>query len=345
MILRNPVVAPFDRSVRRPRIAFTVGEVTGIGPELVLRCASLPQVVEACVPRVIGPIRVLRSVADRLGLQLPESLEPLQIGSTADKACTDPRMIDVGDIDLTQLVPGQFSAATGAASYAAVEFAIHAALTGHVEAIMTGPIQKEAWHAAGIPFPGHTEMLAAMTGVSEVRMMLTSEAISCALVTIHLPLADVAGALTVDAIAGTIRMAAAAVSRRLGRPARVTVCGLNPHAGEHGLFSHGEEEAVIAPAIERARDEGLQVRGPLPPDTAFTPAGRAATDVYVCMYHDQGLIPLKALSFEEGVNVTLGLPIVRTSVDHGTALDLAWQGKADHRSMLAAIRMAVELCS
>lgn len=133
------------------------------------------------------------------------------------------------------------------------------------------------------------------------------------------------------------------MQRRHQRPVRVTVCGLNPHAGENGLFSHGEEEDVIQPAIDEARREGIEINGPLPPDTAFTPAIRRDTDVYVCMYHDQGLIPLKALAFDHAVNVTLGLPIVRTSVDHGTALDLAWQGKANHHSMLAAIEMAIEL--
>ena len=150
--------------------------------------------------------------------------------------------------------------------------------------------------------------------------------------------------LTTESILRAIRLGAAALSKRLGRAARVTVCGLNPHAGENGLFSHGEEQDVIEPAIEAARTEGIDVTGPLPPDTAFTPrASRSHSDVYVCMYHDQGLIPLKALAFDDAVNVTLGLPIVRTSVDHGTALDLAWQGTANHQSMLAAIAMAIEL--
>jgi 4-hydroxythreonine-4-phosphate dehydrogenase len=133
------------------------------------------------------------------------------------------------------------------------------------------------------------------------------------------------------------------MSRRRRRPAEITVCGLNPHAGENGLFSHGEEASIIQPAIDAARNAGLQVRGPLPPDTAFTASIRARTDVYICMYHDQGLIPLKALAFDDAVNVTLGLPIVRTSVDHGTALDLAWQNRASHRSLLAAIEMAIDL--
>ena len=142
-----------------------------------------------------------------------------------------------------------------------------------------------------------------------------------------------------------IGLAAQAMEKRLGRPARVAVCGLNPHAGEGGMFSHGEEENLIVPAIIQARQMGIEVTGPLPPDTAFTPAVRLHTDVYVCMYHDQGLIPLKTLAFDDAVNVTLGLPVVRTSVDHGTALDIAWTGQASHQSMLAAIHMAVDLAN
>jgi 4-hydroxythreonine-4-phosphate dehydrogenase len=178
--------------------------------------------------------------------------------------------------------------------------------------------------------------------------MLTSPEISCLLVTIHKPLADVASLLTEEAIYESILLAAEAIGRRTWRqshqPPRISVLGLNPHAGEHGLMSHLEEERLIQPAIDRARQKGLDIAGPLPPDTAFIPAWRQRTDVYVCMYHDQGLIPLKALAFDEGVNVTLGLPIVRTSVDHGTAMDLAWQGVADHRSLLAAVQMAEQLC-
>jgi 4-hydroxythreonine-4-phosphate dehydrogenase len=254
-------------------------------------------------------------------------------------------VLDIGSIDPDSVQPGRFSAATGRASFQAVTRAIEAAVSGDVDAIVTGPIQKEAWRAAGIEFPGHTELLAERTGAKECVMMLTSEAISCVLATIHVPLADVASSLSTESVLRAIRLGAEATSLTHRRPARVTVCGLNPHAGENGLFSHGEETNVILPAIEAARQIGIHVRGPLPPDTAFTPANRARTDLYVCMYHDQGLIPLKALAFDDAVNITLGLPIVRTSVDHGTALDLAWQGIANHRSMLAAIRMAIDLCS
>ena len=314
-----------SNSTDLPRIVISVGEVSGVGPELALRCASLPEVTRRCTPILAGPEAIIRQIAQRLDLFVP------------------PRVLDVGNQPDLRARPGDFSAATGQASYEAVCSGIDAALSGQAAALVTGPIQKEAWHLAGIRFPGHTELLSQRTGATEYAMMLTAEEISCALVTTHVPLADVAGLLSVESILRTIRLAAEGLRRRMARSPRITVCGLNPHAGENGILSHGEEEALIAPAIAAARQQGLEAVGPVPPDTAFTPAMRARTDVYVCMYHDQGLIPLKALAFDRAVNVTLGLPIIRTSVDHGTALDLAWQGKADHGSMLAAIQLAIDL--
>ncbi len=312
--------------LQKPHIAITVGDVAGVGPELAIHCARLPQVTARCQPILYGPSAVLERIAAICNTDL-SSLALRDVGS-----------LDAGDVQ-----PGRFSAATGRASYAAFDQAITDAVDGNVAAIVTGPIQKEAWYQAGIFYPGHTEMLAERLGVADACMMLTSPEISCVLATVHIPLADVASHLTVEAVLRAIRLGAAAMKQRNGGKPRVTVCGLNPHAGENGLLSHGEETNVIEPAMAVARQEGIQVVGPLSPDTAFTPSRRAETDVYVCMYHDQGLIPLKALAFDEGVNVTLGLPIVRTSVDHGTALDLAWQGKANPASLLAAIEMAIEL--
>jgi 4-hydroxythreonine-4-phosphate dehydrogenase len=308
-----------------PRVAITVGDVAGVGVELALRCAGLAQVTDRCLPILYGPASVVANIADEVGLS------------------SNCQMNDVGNIDFDQLQPGHTTAETGQASFDAVDLAISDAMAGRVAAIVTGPIQKESWNAAGIPFSGHTELLADRTGAKDVCMMLTSPEISCVLATIHIPLADVPTSLTTDSVLRAIRLAAQAMVSRHDRDPRVIVCGLNPHAGEHGLFSHGEESNIIEPAIELAREQGINVTGPLPPDTAFTPAIRRRTDVYVCMYHDQGLIPLKALAFDDAVNVTLGLPIVRTSVDHGTALDLAWQGLANHHSMLAAIELAIDL--
>lgn len=308
-----------------PRIAITVGDVGGVGPELAIRCAGMPAVTQQCIPILLGPARVVEKIAQHVALAAPADL------------------VDVGEVEPADVHPGRFSAETGRASYQAVIAGIDAVLAGEYDALVTGPIQKEAWHAAGLQYPGHTELLAERTGAGECSMMLTSESISCVLVTVHIPLADVPSRLSIPAVLRAIRHADQAARRR-GRPGHIVVCGLNPHAGERGLISHGEEAEIISPAIEMAVREGIDAVGPLPPDTAFTPAQRKGTDVYVCMYHDQGLIPLKALAFDTAVNVTLGLPIVRTSVDHGTALDLAWQGVANHQSMLAAIEMAIELC-
>lgn len=303
-----------------------MGDVAGVGPELAIRCATQPEILHRCEPILYGPKSVLTRAAE---LQRVDSDQLL--------------IREVGQVEAAELKPGQFDAKTGRASFEAVDQAITDAVCGAVAAVVTGPIQKEAWNLAGIDFPGHTEMLGQRLNVVDFCMMLTSPEISCVLATVHIPLADVATQLTTVSVLRAIRLGADAMKRRHGRSPRVTVCGLNPHAGENGLMSHQEEARIITPAIDAARNEGIHVVGPVSPDTAFTPAGRASTDVFVCMYHDQGLIPLKALAFDDAVNVTLGLPIVRTSVDHGTAMDLAWKGKASPASMLAAIDMAIEL--
>ena len=310
---------------QKPSIAITVGDAAGVGPELAIRCAGLAEVTDRCNPILYGPAQTIAQIGSCLNYSPPKTIR------------------DIGVIPPAALRKGEFTPQSGLASYQAVERAVHDTIRGDVEAIVTGPIQKEAWNLAGVPYPGHTELLAELTGVDQYCMMLTSKEVTCVLATIHNPLMDVGSLLSIDSIFLAIKLGAEAVRTRLGHAARVKVCGLNPHAGENGLFSHDEEQTLIEPAIHLARQAGIDVAGPLPPDTAFTPRMRQETDVYICMYHDQGLIPLKALAFEDAVNVTLGLPIVRTSVDHGTALDLAWQGKADHRSMLAAIHLAVDL--
>ncbi len=324
----------------RPRVAICVGDVAGVGPELALRCAADLGVISRCQPIIVGPVDALRRVAAELPLGAANGVDLTQYVEHHAKD-----WINIGNLQAKSVVPGTFTAATGQASYDAVNWAIDAAMAGEVAAVVTGPIQKEAWRDAGICFPGHTELIAKRTGDDDVRMMLTADAISCVLVTIHLPLADVPGALSIAGIVRSIHLGGEALSKRVCGNVRVTVLGLNPHAGENGLMSHGEEQEIIFPAIMAARREGLEIVGPVPPDTAFTPSMRERTDVYVCMYHDQGLIPLKAIAFDDAVNVTLGSRIVRTSVDHGTAMDIAWQGIAKHTSMLAAIDMAVDLSS
>jgi 4-hydroxythreonine-4-phosphate dehydrogenase len=235
------------------------------------------------------------------------------------------------------------SAETGRASFGYIQAAIDAALRGDVAAVATAPINKEAIHAAGINFPGHTEMFAARCESARWCMMQYSPEITCTFVTVHVGYAEVPHLLTTERILDVIQLSADGLRQLRNREPKIVVCGLNPHAGEHGLFGNREEERIIIPAIEAARRQGLQVEGPLPPDTAFLPWKRKETDVFVCMYHDQGHIPVKALAFDSAVNTTLGLPIIRTSVDHGTACDIAWQGKARPDSLFAALRLAAKL--
>ena len=311
----------------RPRIAVTMGDPAGVGPELCLRLLADPEIATRCQPRVYGDASVLVRVARHLGLPQP-----------------DPAAIeDLKAIDGATVEPGRVASACGRASYEYFTTAVTHAIAGQVDAVVTAPINKESLHAAGIAEPGHTEILARMTNAERSCMMLTSEQITCSLVTVHVGYREVPALLTVERILDTIELSAAAMERIRGRKPKLLVCGLNPHAGEHGLFGDREEERIIIPAIEAARSKGIDIAGPLPPDTAFLPRYRKACDCYICMYHDQGLIPLKALAFDEGVNITLGLPIVRTSVDHGTAYDIAWQGKADLSSLQHAVNLAIRL--
>jgi 4-hydroxythreonine-4-phosphate dehydrogenase len=304
-----------------------MGDPAGVGPELCLRLLGEPRVRAVCEPLVIGSLSLLNRVANQLGWPLPDS----------------ELVYDLKNISASTVEPGKVSSSCGRAAYEYVTFAIDEALAGRVAAIATGPLHKEALHAAGVPFPGHTEILADRTKTPRACMMLTSDAITCSLVTVHVGYGEVLALLTRELVQETIEYTAAAMERLRGRKPRLLVCGLNPHAGEHGLFGLGEEERIIEPAIAAAREKGIDVRGPLPPDTAFLPKYRKEADAFVCMYHDQGLIPLKALAFEEAVNVTLGLPIVRTSVDHGTAFDIAWNGIADVSSFVKAVELAAKL--
>jgi 4-hydroxythreonine-4-phosphate dehydrogenase len=327
-----------------PRIAVTMGDPAGVGPELCLRLLADERVRMFCKPIVFGDVGVLDRVAKHLAWPPPwpvvDSVEWAQYGHQLDWGVLNLKTIDAAAVE-----PGQVSAACGGAAYRYFTTAIGEAVAGRVDAITTAPLHKEALHAAGIEEPGHTEILAKLVPAERHCMMLTAEAITCSLVTVHVGYREVPALLTVGRILDTIELTAAAMERIRGRKPRLWVCGLNPHAGEHGLFGDREEERIIAPAIEAARAKGIDVAGPLPPDTAFLPKHREAADAYVCMYHDQGLIPLKALAFEDAVNVTLGLPIVRTSVDHGTAFDIAWRGVADPSSLFQAVRLAARLAA
>ena len=323
-----------------PRIAVTMGDPAGVGPEIALRALAEPRVTGICTPIVFGDASVLR----RVGRQLSLPSDFAVISPDQLSGATQPSILDLQSFpDPSAVQPGKVSAETGRAAFAYIEKSIDAALSRQIHAVATGPIHKEALRAAGVQFPGHTEIYAERTHATRAAMCLTSPQLTCAFVTVHVGYRDVPGLLTRERVLDVIELGAEFVRKTGGGEPRITVLGLNPHAGESGLFGDREEERHIIPAIQSARTKGLTVEGPLPPDTAFLPARRSATDVFVCMYHDQGHIPLKMLAFDDAVNVTLGLPIVRTSVDHGTALDIAWQGKANPNSLYEAIRVAAQL--
>lgn len=329
-----------------PRIALTMGDPAGVGPELCLRALAEAEggsLQGVCVPIVFGDAGVLRRCAAQLGYAPPQRVVAKEAWSTAREKITASTVLDFHSLRDDQFIIGKVNAATGAASYAYIQAAIDAALAGEVAAVTTGPISKEALHAAGHRYPGHTEMFAERAGAVRSCMMQVSPEITCTFVTTHVGYAEVPKLLTVQRILDVIELSVDALQKLHGREPRLVVCGLNPHAGEHGLFGEREEERIIIPAIEAARMNGIAVEGPLPPDTAFLPWRRQTTDGFICMYHDQGHIPVKALAFESAVNTTLGLSIIRTSVDHGTACDIAWQGKASPGSLFNALRLAAKL--
>ena len=289
--------------MKKPRVAVTVGDPAGIGPEISLKAASHPDVRAVCEPVLYGPTS----------------------GS-----------------ELERFDAGRVSAEAGQCAYDAIIRAVADAQAGRVDAIATAPINKEAFAAAGIPWRGHTELLAHLTGTSRFAMMFYAEELRVILATVHIPLAEVPRTLTRDRLESIVMLAAGELPQ-FGLPrARLAVAGLNPHAGEHGVIGT-EDDEVIRPAIEACRAGGVDVHGPFPADTIFLRAMKQEFDAVVACYHDQGLIPVKMAAFGRAVNVTLGLPIVRTSVDHGTAFDIARRGIADPSSLIEAIRLAARL--
>ncbi len=275
--------------------------------------------------------------------------DPAGIGpEIAAKAAADPRVraacepIIYGAAAAGAFAPGRLSADAGRAAHEAIVRAVEDALRRDVDALATAPVNKEAFRLAGLPWAGHTDLLAHLTGAQDVAMMFHSEELRVVLATIHIPLRDVPRALTRESLTRTIALAARELPKFDKVAPRMAVCGLNPHAGEHGLFGD-EEEAAIGPAIAACRAAGIDVSGPFPADTVFVRARRGEFDVVIACYHDQGLIPVKLVAFGHAVNVTLGLPIVRTSVDHGTAFDIAGQGVANPESMVSAVLLAARL--
>jgi 4-hydroxythreonine-4-phosphate dehydrogenase len=273
--------------------------------------------------------------------------DPAGIGpEVAERAAADPRVLAACEPRLygsgALFAPGLLSPDAGRAAYETIVRAVEDARRGAVDAIATAPVNKEAFSLAGLPWTGHTDLLAHLTGASNVAMMFYSAALRVVLATVHIALADVPRVLTRESLEATITLTACELPRFGIDTPRIAVAGLNPHAGEHGLFGR-EEETVMAPAIARARQRGIAVSGPFPGDTVFIRARRGEFDVVIAAYHDQGLIPVKLVAFGEAVNVTLGLPIIRTSVDHGTAFDIAGRGIADPESMIAAVLLAARL--
>ena len=288
-----------------PALAITVGDPSGIGPEIAVAAAADPRVTAVCRPILYGP-------------------------TTAG--------------DLSPYPLGVVNAAAGQRAYDEVVRAVGDARAGRVAGVVTAPVNKAAFAAAGLHWKGHTDLLAHLCNVPEVAMMFWSPQLRVVLATVHVPLREVSSVLTQDRLLSTIRLTASSLPQFGMMQPRIAVCGLNPHAGEDGLLG-AEEITTIGPAIEAARAEGLDVHGPFPADTLFVRAARGEFDVVVASYHDQGLVPVKLLAFGHSVNVTIGLPIIRTSVDHGTAFDIARQGKADPGSMVEAILLAAKLAS
>jgi 4-hydroxythreonine-4-phosphate dehydrogenase len=318
-------------------VAITMGDPAGIGPEIVARLFSEPPLAVPAI--VIGDAGVLRRVADLLAIPV-DVREISRVGEARFQSAT---LEVIAETHLPADLPvGKVDRRCGAAAFAYVKRGIELALAGEVAAIVTAPIHKEALSAAGIRYPGHTEILADLTGTRDYAMMLMNDELRVILVSIHVSLRQAIEAIDGERESKTIRLAHRAC-RQLGISApRIAVAGLNPHAGEGGLFG-SEDRDIIAPAIARARAEGMDVTGPFAPDTVFMRARRGEFDIVVAQYHDQGLIPVKYLGIDHGVNITVGLPFVRTSVDHGTAFDIAGQGIADASSLRVALSHAAAL--
>jgi 4-phospho-D-threonate 3-dehydrogenase / 4-phospho-D-erythronate 3-dehydrogenase len=338
----NGLPHPADASSakRAPVIAVTMGDGAGVGPEVVVGALADPEVARICRPVVIGDAGRLRLAAAIMGVEV--EVQPIEAVSEARFTHGVVHVVDLGLLP-RDLPWGKVSAVAGDAAYHYVRVASELAVRGEVQAICTAPLNKEALHAGGHVFPGHTELLAHLTGTDEVSMMLSSSRVKVIHVTTHIGLIDAVHRIEPGLVERTVRRGHAAVVASGVQDPVIGVLGINPHAGENGLFGYGEEEEKIMPAVERLRADGIDARGPLPADTAFFLAGRGDYDLIVAMYHDQGHGPVKILGIDAGVNITVGLPVIRTSVDHGTAFDIAGTGKVEVGSMIESLRQAAEL--
>jgi 4-hydroxythreonine-4-phosphate dehydrogenase len=332
---------PRPSASRLPVLGLTMGDPAGIGPEVIVKALAGKTVHRFCRPLVIGSHPVMEKTVRSLGL-------PMRVMKHADLQQTFPKAGQIAVLDplenpLGPFKMGQAAERTGAASIAYVKTGVELALAGSIGGIVTAPINKEGMNLAGFHYPGHTELLADLTASAEVGMMIVGGPLKIMFTTTHVAIRNLPGMLTTDRIVKAIRLAHRGLREYFGiAQPKIGVAALNPHAGEHGLFGD-EEQMKIQPAVDLARASGLDVSDPLPADTLFGKAARGAFDGVVAMYHDQGLIPLKLVAFGTCVNVTVGLPIIRTSVDHGTAYDIAGKGTADPGSLLEAIKLASRL--
>lgn len=328
--------APDPSNIRTvPRVAITMGDATGIGPEIVVKALSDSGLTDGLEPVVVGDLRLLRATSGLLDA-------PVRFVS--DRTYQTKNVVKVVDLQNlpNEVIPGRESDAAGRASGEYIEKAVELWREGEIDAIATAPINKRAFQLGGYDFPGHTEFLAALSGTKKFAMSFFAGDLRVVLLTTHLSLRAAIDAVKAGLVAELIEFADAEFSRLLSKRVKLAVAGLNPHASEGGLFGH-EERNEIFPAVEKCRSKGIDVSGPYSPDTIFLRAFRGEFDAVVACYHDQATIPVKAFSFGSAVNVTLGLPFIRTSVDHGTAFDIAGQGIADASSMTAAIKLAADL--
>ena len=327
-----------SKNNEKPLIAVTMGDPAGIGPELCLKVLNNDH--PSCNLAVFGSKNILDNVAKQTNMSIPD-VPTITIENLLAQKPAGSVIVDLpGSLDFVK--PGICSPKCGLAAYNYIEMSIKACLKKQVDGVCTGPINKESLNMAGIQFPGHTEIFAKLTDTSRYCMMLTSQKISVSFITTHTSYLKVPSKLNIERVSDVIELTWQAINKFKKDGVKLAVCGLNPHAGENGLFGL-EEMEIVTPAIENAQKNGISIDGPLSPDAAFTEQIRKKYDTIICMYHDQGHIPFKMLSFEDGVNITLGLPIIRTSVDHGTAFDIAWKGVAQETSLEHAIDLAVKL--
>lgn len=317
-----------------------MGDPAGIGPEVIIKALSHESLYDRCRPLVIGDQRILARAAE--WMRLPIAMNSIERATDASYQANTITILDLQNADPKRIAPGQVHAEAGRAAVAYVFRACDMAMADEVQAVVTAPLNKEAMNLAGYAYAGHTELLTERTGAERVSMLLTGPKLRVVHVSTHVALDEAIQRVTTARVADVIDLAYRSC-RALGVTApRIAVAGLNPHAGEGGLFGD-HERREIQPAIDAARERGLQVSDPQPPDTVFLRAVKGEFDIVVAMYHDQGHIPMKLLAFDSGVNVSMGLPIIRTSVDHGTAFDIAGTGKASEESLLAAIDVALQM--